>query len=273
MKPRQPRVVLVDDDATFRRFVALALEDVPVELVACADAPAARAALREAPAALLITDLMMPGENGFELLAALKADPGLRGAARLAVFSAGLNAATRARLADLDVWREIDKPVSLAALEACVNEALALAGAGPVGTGAQDGAGAGAGAAPSRAAAVPRPSLGAADEATVAERFGGDTGLFLEFRAQALQQFVLDRQALAEALAARDWPALRRQAHSLKGALATLGDEAGSTLARTLEDHAAASDAPGCHAAWLRLDAHLEALQAAGPPPGGYPRG
>ena len=34
------------------------------------------------------------------------------------------------------------------------------------------------------------------------------------------------------ALAARDWPALRRQAHSLKGALATLGDEAGSTRAR-----------------------------------------
>lgn len=271
MKPRQPRVVLVDDDATFRRFVALALEDVPVDLVACADAPAARAALREAPAALLITDLMMPGENGFELLASLKADPGLRGGARLAVFSAGLNAATRARLADLDVWREIDKPVSLVALEACVNEALALAGAG-VGTGARDGARDGASAAPARAAAGPRPLLGAADEATVAERFGGDTGLFLEFRAQALQQFVLDRQALSEALAARDWPALRRQAHSLKGALATLGDEAGSTLARTLEDHAAASDAPGCHAAWLRLDAHLEALQAAGPP-GGHASG
>jgi CheY-like chemotaxis protein len=98
LKPvSRPRVVCVDDDASIRRFVELALEDLPVELLTCADATTARELLRQGPVALLITDLMMPGESGFELLASLMADPALRGGALLAVFSAGLNATTRAR--------------------------------------------------------------------------------------------------------------------------------------------------------------------------------
>ena len=99
------RVVLVDDDASIRRLVALALEDLPVELVACADAAQARQALRDAPAALLLTDLMMPGESGMALLQLLAADPGLRGPAQLAVFSAGVDEATQAALDALGVWR------------------------------------------------------------------------------------------------------------------------------------------------------------------------
>jgi CheY-like chemotaxis protein len=237
-------VLLVDDDATIRRFVALALEDLPIALVACADAAAARAALRDGPAALLITDLMMPGESGFELLASLAADPALRGGARLAVFSAGLNAATRARLASLDVWRELDKPVSVAALEACVADALALP---PPTTEA-----------PTPAPATPPDAaLSAAERAVVADGFGGDLALFLAFRRHARQQFAADRQALAAALAAADWPALRRQAHSLKGALATLGDDTGRALARALEDAAEAADAAACQTAWPRLDHHI----------------
>jgi DNA-binding response OmpR family regulator len=256
----RPRVVVVDDDATIRRFVALVLEEMPLELVVCADAPAAREALRQAPAVLLITDLMMPGESGFELLASLVAEPTLRGRARLAVFSAGLNAGTHARLAELDVWRELDKPVSVAALEACVEEALSLARAE-----AGEDAGATVTASMPAPGSASRPLLSAADRATVARLFGGDTDLFLEFRAQALLQFVHDRQALAAALAAADGQALRRQAHSLKGALATLGDDTGSALARALEDMAATRpgrDTQACEAAWAQLDAHLAALLA-----------
>lgn len=93
------RVVLVDDDPTIRRLFALALEDLDIDLQLCPSVAQARQVLREAPAQLLVTDLMMPGENGFDLLQALNDDPGLRAGARLAVFSAGLNAAVRDRLA------------------------------------------------------------------------------------------------------------------------------------------------------------------------------
>ena len=238
-----PRVVCVDDDALIRRFVGLALEDLPIEFVACPDAASAREALRQRPAALLMTDLMMPGESGFELLASLVADPVLRGGARLAVFSAGLSEAARARLKGLDVWRELDKPVSLQALEACVAEAVALSQAGTAGT--------------STPAATP---FSPEERQAVDQLFGGDAELFVAFRDQALKQFKFDRLALAAAVDAGDWPAVNRQAHSLKGALATLGDARGQDLAFALESSAAAADAGGCAQRWPPLDHHLSHL-------------
>jgi CheY-like chemotaxis protein len=239
----RPRVVCVDDDASIRRFVELALEDLPVELLTCADATTARELLRQGPVALLITDLMMPGESGFELLASLMADPALRGGALLAVFSAGLNATTRARLEGLDVWRELDKPVSLQALEACVAEAVALSQAGTAGT--------------STPAATP---FSLEERQAVDQLFGGDAELFVAFRDQALKQFKFDRLALAAAVDAGDWPAVNRQAHSLKGALATLGDARGQELAFALESAAAAADAGGCAQRWRPLNHHLSHL-------------
>ena len=84
----RPRVVFVDDDAALRRLAELSFEGMDVDLVLCDGAEAARAALRAGPADLLITDLMMPGETGIELLHSLVQAPALRGNARLAVFSA-----------------------------------------------------------------------------------------------------------------------------------------------------------------------------------------
>jgi CheY-like chemotaxis protein len=241
--PGRPRVVCVDDDASIRRFVGLVLEDLPVEFVPCADAPAAREALRQGPVALLITDLMMPGESGFELLASLVADPALRGGARLAVFSAGLNATTRARLEGLDVWRELDKPVSVAALEDCVTAALELPASAPPAVARQAG---------------PPAGFDDSERRAIAEGFGGDSELFAAFRAHAWEQLPHDRQALAAALVQADWPALHRQAHSVKGVLATLGDATGRRLALALEEAAASADAEACRQHWPALDRHLE---------------
>jgi CheY-like chemotaxis protein len=247
--PTRPRIVCVDDDASIRRFVGLALEDLPVEVLTCADAAAARALLRQGPVALLITDLMMPGESGFDLLASLMADPALRGGALLAVFSAGLNAATRGRLEGLDVWRELDKPVSVQALEDCVAQAVAHPPARPRPP-TEEAAGASASA-----------DFSTAERHAIRDLFGDDAGLFKAFRDQALPQFVHDRHALAAALQAADWPAVHRQAHSLKGALATLGDQTGRTLAHTLEKAAAAADIAACRQAWPALDQHLAGLK------------
>jgi CheY-like chemotaxis protein len=252
----RPRIVCVDDDASIRRFVGLVLEDLPVEVQTCADAAAARELLRQGPVALLITDLMMPGESGFELLASLVADPALRGGALLAVFSAGLNATTRARLEGLDVWRELDKPVSVRALEDCVTQAVARA------PGPQPMVAAAAAPAPAPASAS-MAAFSDAERHAIRELFGGDAGLYGAFRDQALQQFVLDRQALAAALQTADWPAVHRQAHSLKGALATLGDAQGRALALALENAAAAPDIAACGQAWPALDQHLAGMKRA----------
>ncbi len=231
-----PRVVVVDDDAAIRRLVELALEGLPIELVPCPGVAAARAALRERAAALVITDLMMPGETGIDLLHSLQAEPALRGNARLAVFSAGLDAARRAELQALGVWRLLDKPVSTLALEDCVREALglapdALADAAPAAVAPDDDA----------------------DAQAAAVHFGGDLTLFRAFRDGCLLQFPLDRAAGEAACESGDAPALRRVAHNLKSVLRLLGHEPGSRLAARLEQAAADADMVTARALWASL--------------------
>ena len=67
MNPR-PRVLFVDDDASIRQLVELSLEELDIDLVICSSVAQARQALRQRPARLVITDLMMPVESGFDLL-------------------------------------------------------------------------------------------------------------------------------------------------------------------------------------------------------------
>jgi CheY-like chemotaxis protein len=252
------RILLVDDDPSIRRFVALALEDLEIDLIVCPGVREAVAELRRAPVALLITDLMMPGESGLDLLLLLQDEPHLRAGARQVVFSAGLNAAIEAALAQFDIWRRLSKPISVLALEDCVQGALAgpgLASAAPVRE---------ASATPLQAA---NPSPGAAEvplsaneSAAVARHFAGEEALFRAFRASCLAQFVSDCLTGDAAERNGDAPALRLLAHSLKSVLATLGHESMSNDARQLEASAHAGDWATSRALWLRLRQSLETL-------------
>lgn len=252
MPDRQPppRVLVVEDDAAVRRLVQLALEELPITLQLCADGHSALQALQQAPVQLLITDLMMPGLSGYELLERVVAAPALRQGARLVAFSAGLDAEARERLQALGVWRLLAKPVSLQALEDCVRQAV-LAGDEP----------------PSPEVPAPPSPAEAADEAAaIATHFGGNAALFHAFRASCLLQFVQDVQAADAALAGSDAAALRRQAHSLKSALATLGQAGAAARARELETKALQADWPAAQAAWAPLRAALLGLAGSGAP-------
>lgn len=242
-----PRVIVVDDDPSIRRLVALALEDLAIDLQLCAGAAEAVQALQAGPARLLITDLMMPGITGFDLLQQLADDPALRGGARLAVFSAGLNAQAQARLAGLPVWRQIDKPVSVLALANLVEQAVADDGPAPADE-------------PSAPADAPADGTAAA----IAQHFGGQAALFHAFRASCVQQLPLDLLQADTALVVRDAGTVRRMGHSLKSVLQLLGEPAASTDARALEQAAAEADWPACDAAWQRLRAALQRLAPAG---------
>ncbi len=55
-----PRVLLVEDDASIARFVQLALEELPIELVTCTNVRDAMQALQAHDTRLIITDLMLP---------------------------------------------------------------------------------------------------------------------------------------------------------------------------------------------------------------------
>lgn len=241
----RPRVLLVDDDASIRRFVTLALEDEPIELHSAANAAEAFALLRRlGPVQLLLTDLMMPGTCGTDLLLQWQAEPGLRGGAEVAVLSAGLDAGMRARLQAMGVTRLLHKPVAVAELQRCVREALGATPATPV-----------------PAAGQPRDERRAsARQAALARYFGGDVALYQAFHASCVAQFPEDLRGGAAALAAGDLQTLRRGAHSLKSVLTALGQDDGADAARALEEACARSDSVAAAALWARLRAALVPL-------------
>jgi DNA-binding response OmpR family regulator len=274
MPPR--RVMLVEDDAAIRSWVAMALDDEGVDLQVCGDVDTALQALRLQPVQLLLTDLMLPGRNGYDLLEALLQVPALRAGACLVAFSAGLNAQAQARAQALGVWRCLSKPASLAQLLACVHEGLAQGGGGAQPEGA---AGSGATGVDAAAAQAVVPTMGTPDTSAqpgsatartaarrdaMASHFGGDALLFDAFEASCRLALRTDLRDVRAALPQRDLPAVRRVMHSLKSVLLMLGlpDLAGG--ARCLEQSALAGDLPACIAAWAELESGLQAWLAQG---------
>ena len=226
---KRARVLLVEDDASIRRYVGMALRDLPLDLVEAGTLHAARQALASDSYALLLLDLMLPDGNGLALLAELQAEPTVRGPARTVVFSAGVSGAVRERVMALGAWQVLDKPVALAALVGCVEQALA--GSDPPSPSPS----------PSTESALQRGegSPAMARTAAIAAHFAGHAGLYDSFRAASVAQFDADIAEADAACLRPDLAALRRQAHNLKTVLLLLGAEDASAQARALENAAA----------------------------------
>ena len=73
----------------------------------------------------------------------------------------------------------------------------------------------------------------------------GDEEIFLEVAAMFVADTPRMLDELGQALAASDWPALTRVAHTLKGLFATFAAKAGETAARQLEASARAGNPEG----------------------------
>jgi len=253
VNPAHPAVLLVEDDASIARFVTLALEGMPLNLVSCASAEQAQSLLQSQPFALLITDLMLPGASGVELIEWLRSSP--QAGCRAVVFSAGVRADVALRLEQLQVWGVLRKPVSVAQLVDCVESVLAAQPAGSPAPASVQAAGADV----PVDMQVDMPSDMPADggPAAVSSYFGGDAALFHSYRASCLAQLPDDVALGENLLAARDAAALRRLAHNLKSVLRLLGHEQASGLAQTLEQACLASDWAGATDAWRQLGAAL----------------
>jgi PAS domain S-box-containing protein len=118
------RIVLADDNADMRSYVtALLAPYYSVEAVA--DGEAALAATRRARPDLVVTDVMMPRLDGFELLAAIRADDGLRS---LPVVLLSARAGEESRIEGFDAGADdyLTKPFSARELLARVGALLEL---------------------------------------------------------------------------------------------------------------------------------------------------
>lgn len=241
----RPRVLLLDDDPSARCFVAMALAELPLDLVECEHVAAALAALRAAPCDLLLTDLVLRGESGLDLLRHLQHEPGLLPGGRVIVLSAALGAAAEPLLDNLPVWRTLAKPATFDTLQACVGEALGLA--------------------PSAAQAAAARS---GPEALAMRRhFGGDAAMFDAFRTTCRAQFTEDLAEGDAALAAGDRAALQRLGHSLKTVLQLIGRPELAAQAAALDAAAAAADGTPLHLLWQSLRNGLGESLADAPQP------
>jgi DNA-binding response OmpR family regulator len=236
------RLLLIEDDASIRRFVALALEELALEITEAQTLAEARAVLADASTpqpALVISDLMLPDGSARALVGEI--------AARLPVLvlSAGLRGGAEHELLALGVREVLLKPVSLARLETAVQRALA-------------------GAAP-----APAPEPASAAEHAVAHHFGGDRELWSRFRSGCLERFGDDIRQGDHALAGGQAAALRRVVHSLKSVLVLIGEPALAAKATRLEAQLealaatgpAARPGPDSAAAWAALADGLRGLR------------
>ncbi|MDT7837335.1 response regulator [Aquabacterium sp. OR-4] len=257
---RPLRVLLVEDDPLLRQLLALVWDDFLLELRSCSSVAQALLALQAAPADLIVTDLMLPGASGLDLLGRLAAEPALRGTARLVVFSAGIDAPTLARLPALGVWRVLRKPLPVAQMQACVHDAGAAWRAGHAPHDSPDLA------TPPSDAATAAGRADAADRQAIERHFGGNQALFTAFRDAAQRQFGHDLRAGDTALQQRDAPTLQRLAHSLKTVLPSIGHPAFGPLAAALETSAGQADWPAARPQWLALRRALaELAEPSGP--------
>jgi signal transduction histidine kinase/serine phosphatase RsbU (regulator of sigma subunit)/anti-sigma regulatory factor (Ser/Thr protein kinase) len=118
----RPEIVVVDDNADLRTYIARLLESEYVVRTAV-DGADALAQIAERPPDLVVTDVMMPGIDGFELLAKLRQEPRTQ---RLPVIVLSARAGEEATVEGLDAGADdyLVKPFSGAELLARVNANL-----------------------------------------------------------------------------------------------------------------------------------------------------
>jgi signal transduction histidine kinase/DNA-binding response OmpR family regulator len=123
----RPRIVLADDNADMRGYVSRILRQAGYVVETVADGEAALAASRQGPPPdLVLTDVMMPGLDGFGLLRALRADPAMEG---VLVILLSARAGEEARVEGLAAGADdyLVKPFSARELRARIDGAIDLA--------------------------------------------------------------------------------------------------------------------------------------------------
>lgn len=127
------RILVVDDEASMRQVIRHACERAGHEVVEAIDAPSAVVAYERAKPDLMILDIGMPGGGGKQVLATLRARPGLSMSPVLVVTGSMSGSPDEIRTA-LRVEAAVLKPFRVAVLSRSIAELLGPAGAAASGS-------------------------------------------------------------------------------------------------------------------------------------------
>ncbi len=72
-----PTVYFIDDSATMREVIKIAFRRENIEVVACHDGETALAQMNQQPPDVVISDVIMPGKDGYEVCQNIKQSPSL----------------------------------------------------------------------------------------------------------------------------------------------------------------------------------------------------
>lgn len=101
------------------------------------------------------------------------------------------------------------------------------------------------------------------DRSSILDRLGGDLEIYAIMVETYVQDVDSNCAALAAALAAGDARVLQREAHTVKGLLASFSDEAGAAAALALESRARTGNLLGLEGAVAGLAQRLQEVKAA----------
>src|SRR5262249_56651756 len=74
---RIPTVYFIDDSATMREVIKIAFRRENIQVVTCADAASALAQFEQTRPDIVITDVIMPDQDGYSVCSQIKENPGL----------------------------------------------------------------------------------------------------------------------------------------------------------------------------------------------------
>jgi CheY-like chemotaxis protein/anti-sigma regulatory factor (Ser/Thr protein kinase) len=121
------RILVVDDDADARALLRDVLQDAGAGVTCAASAKEAAAALEQDAPDILISDIGMPGEDGYALIQKVRAlSPERGGAVPAVALTAFARPEDRRRALEAGFQRHVVKPVEPAALVALVAEILGM---------------------------------------------------------------------------------------------------------------------------------------------------
>jgi DNA-binding response OmpR family regulator len=121
----RPLVLCADDDEDILALVALRLERAGFRVMQAVDGDAALEALHVERPTVVVLDVMMPKRTGYEVLAALRADPALAGL-KVILLSARVQESDVERGFDAGADAYLAKPFKASELVAAVQELLAV---------------------------------------------------------------------------------------------------------------------------------------------------
>jgi PAS domain S-box-containing protein len=249
------RILLAEDNPTNQQVALGILKKLGLHADAVVDGVGAIRALETVPYDVVLMDVQMPEMDGFEATRQIR-DPEsavLNHDVPIIAMTAHAMQGDRERCLEAGMDDYVTKPVSPKALAEAMDRWLPRDSAAPS---AHEPAGPGR---PSRTSTT----LPVFDRAGLLTRLMGDEALARAVMDGFLEDAPRQIEVLGACLLARDAAGAIRQAHTIRGASATVGGEALAAVAKEMEQAATAGDLDAVTDHLPNLDAEFDRLRAA----------